>query len=1197
MKKLNRMISLLLTVCFVLGSLTCLCTVGVSAAETTAAKKEEIDLSEINYTTEIYYTAEDKLATMALAFEKGDYQLWVNSFTGEIATVNTKTGETLFSNPYDVGLSKAVTSLKSELLSQIVIGYTNHESTMINTFNSYTDAALNDQIKIKNIKNGIRVEYTIGREETNYLVPRLITAERFEMFFGEPMRAAMAEEGKEWYYNQRFMTFFSLRDPAAIADSDRKLSELYAELPITQKIGAVYQINGEITSAELMRLEEYIKTYVPTYSYEELDYDHEKTEYVSEDQNPPVFKMALEYTLDELGLTATLPANGIRFDESLYQLSYVTILPYMGAGSYSEFMPNTGYTFLPDGAGAIFRFEDLTGGGTVAGQVYGQDYAYHSITGKYQEVFRMPVYGIVRDNLYSYAKNAADGAYVRVQNENPTSSGFFAIIEEGDALATIKSYHFGKSAEYHAAQVTVTPRPSDTYNLADSISVGNNSTWTVVSDRKYVGNYKIRYIMLTDDSVAAEKGIADYYPANYFGMAMAYQDYLTSPYSTGTQNAAPEKQTTILERLKDNEVESTLPLYIETLGTIETVEKILSLPVNVMAPLTTFEDIMTMYGEMAKYGDITNINFKLTGYANGGMYATVPYGLDWEKAVGGKKGFEELLAYAASINKVSETDGKSLGIFPDFDFVYMTSLDNFDGFSLKDHAAKTIDNRYTAKSKYSSTKQTHDDFGGLLISPAYFSRFYEKLTGNYLKYLDDENGIVALNISAATLGADLNSDFDEDEPYNREDNKEFTVQALKYLSDNYNEVMVEGGNVYSWQYVDHIVGLSIDSSRYLMASNTIPFAGIVLHGYKQYTGTAINKEGNLQYGILKAIESGSSLYFVLTYQNATKLKEDVLLSQNYSVRYDIWAGSYNEEGEFETGELVELYHQLNDAIADVQTKTIIAHELLDGWRIPDADEIEADALAKEKVEREAAEAARLAEEARLRAEHLEARLSVVTNAQNAYNTAKTRLETVQIENILKNLTNALEQIENAEKAIAAAAAGEDVSAYEKEIAVAERTIRTLYDTNIATVYEVVSKAYNTVLDKQRILEESIAFFKADGTYAEAFVASVEANTAPLMAVVESAAEAMATIEGYREQVLAAANGLIVEAEEKEEEIVEEFMPAKYKLDDGSIVAVTYGEMGAPYKTFLLNYNYFDITVEFEGNNYEIGAYGYAVINH
>ena len=33
---------------------------------------------------------------------------------------------------------------------------------------SFTEAAQRGQIKFKNIKNGIRVEYTIGREENMY---------------------------------------------------------------------------------------------------------------------------------------------------------------------------------------------------------------------------------------------------------------------------------------------------------------------------------------------------------------------------------------------------------------------------------------------------------------------------------------------------------------------------------------------------------------------------------------------------------------------------------------------------------------------------------------------------------------------------------------------------------------------------------------------------------------------------------------------------------------------------------------------------------------------------------------------------------------------------------------------------------------------------------------------------------------------
>ncbi len=1193
MKKINRIMSMLLTVCMVLGSLSGLFVIEIAAAPATTVNNT--DLSQIDYLTKVYYSGEEKLATMTMAFEKGDYQLWVNSYTGEVATVNTKTGEMLFSNPYDVGLSKAVPSLKADLLSQIIISYSSTESATEETFNSYTDAAKNNQIKLKNIKNGIRLEYTLGREEAKFLVPRLITKERFELYFGETMQAAMEADDKAWYYEKKFMTLFTLRDPAVFEGDDRKLAELYSEIPITQKVGAVYQIDGDISAAELAMLEEYIKTYVPAYTYEELDLDHAETQYVSEDLNPPVFKMALEYTLDEFGVSVTLPANGIRFDESLYQLSSVTILPYMGAGSYSEARPNTGYTFLPDGAGAIFRFEDLCNtGATIGGQIYGQDYAYHTISGKYQEAFRMPVYGIVTSNEYAY-RNGANG-YEVVQSENPTNSGFFAIIEEGEALARLKSYHLGKSGEYHTVQIEVVPRPSDTYNIADSISVGNTSSWTVVSDRKYVGNYTIRYMMLTDDKVAEEKGITDYFPASYFGMAKAYQAYLTSPYSTGTENKPANEQTAVLNRLSSDELESTLPLYIETFGTLETVEKILSVPVNVMTPLTTFEDVKTMYDQLSQYGNITNINFKLTGYANGGMYSTVPYGLKWESAVGGKRGFEKLLEEAAKLNGISMTDGIQLGIYPDFDFAYVHTTSNFDGLSLKKHAVKTIDNRYTAKRLYTSTYQSYESDFELAISPAYFSRFYQKLTKNYLKYIDEDHGVNQMNISVSTLGTDLNSDFDEDEPYNREDSKGFTVDAMKYLSENYGAVMTEGGNAYTWQYTDHILDLAIDSSRYLSSSNTVPFLGIVLHGYMQYAGAPINMEGNLGYGILKAIESGSSLYFILTYQNATKLKEDIKLSQNYSVRYDIWAGNYNEEGVFETGELVDLYHSLNNVTADLQDKIIIGHQMLNGQRIPDPDELIADEKEEEANRLEAEENARIEEEKTKRLERLEARTTIVANSEALCVSSKARLESVMIDMILSQITSAKTQVEGLKEKLENTTDEDLIFMYQRQIADQMARIQSLYSSTILSAYNTVKQNYDSVANKVRMLDEAIQFFKEDGTYAESFIEKLENNVDPVAALCEEAKGYLETAALYKEQVIAAAGDLIVV--EEDAPVVETGKTnQKYAVDDGTIVAVTYGsDEETAYRTFVLNYNYFDIAVEYEGVSYEIDAYSYVLID-
>ena len=1198
MKMTKRIISTLLTVCMLLGALSGLLSFEVSAAEATTSTAEDIDLSKIDYLKQPYYTADEKLATMKMRFAKGDYQLWVNEFTGEVAVKNIKTGEILMSNPYDVGLSKGADSVKAELLSQIIIGYTGNQLTGTNVFTSYTDAALNNQIKVKSIKNGIRVEYTIGREETKYLVPRLISKERFESEIYEPLKAGLIASGdKSWEFtlNATFMSRFALRDPEKMT-SDRAKADLFKEVPITATLGAVYMIDVNISPAELMMLEELIKTYCPGYTYEELDMDHAETEYVSEDQNPAVFKMALEYTLDDLGVSVSLPANGIRFDESIYQLSYITILPYMGAGQYSASRPNEGYTFIPDGSGAIFRFEDLAAtGANIVGKIYGQDYAYHSITGKYQEVFKLPVYGVVRDNTYVYEQDAM-GAYTIVKQDNPSTSGFFAIIEEGDALAELKSVHLGQKGDYHTVQLSVNPRPSDTYNIADSISVGSNSTWTVVSDRKYLGNYKVRYIMLTDDSVAAEKGITDYYPADYNGMAYAYRDYLTSPYSTGTQNESPENQMTVLERLASDKFESQIPLYLETFGTVETIEKVLSIPVSVMTPLTTFDNIRQIYTDLSQDGvGITNINFKLTGYANGGMYSTVPYGLKWEKAVGGKNGFKELLQFANEINKASATDGNNLGIFPDFDFAYIKAFDSFDGVSLKKHAVKTIDDRYIGKAVYSATYQTYVEDGGLAISPAYFSRFYDKLAENYLEYSIDGTG-ADLNISVSTLGTDLNSDFDEDEPYNREDSKEFTVEAFKALSETYGNVMTTGGNAYTWQYVDYILDMPIDSSRYLAASNTVPFTGMILHGYVQYSGSPINMEGNIQYGILKAIENGASIYFILTYDNATVLKEDVLLSQYYSVRYDIWAGSYNDEGVFEAGSLVDVYHSLNNVTADLQDKLITNHEVLVGYRIPDEDELIADAVAAEKERVEAEAKAKAEAEAILRKELLESRTTALKTATTVYENAKAAA--AKMAGAIDSIKALMNTYRDLEDQLAEAGEDADVEAIEAAIDSTLNSINVTYINTVLANYKIVKNAYKTIKDKDRIINDSIAYFIAEGTYSEKFIEDCKVNVEPSKLLVEQITDMFAEVEACYDEIIDISAGTI-EEEVEVEVIVTETVDAnsRYRIDNGTIVAVTYGEIGEDYRTFILNYNYYAVTVEYDGETYEIDKYSYAMIDY
>lgn len=921
MKKI-RLLSAFLTVVMVFGMLPA---VQVAAEdELVPGYDYEEGETTIDYLTQSFATAEDKLTTMTKYLSKGDFELYVEPISGEIAYVNTKTGQILLSNPYDVAHPAAASAntIRNKLLSQIIIKYVDNGSEI--EMNSFVEACQRGQITVKKIKNGVRVEYAMGKMETRKLIPKQIKKERFEELI-----LANIPEGAE---KLRLMAYYTLQDAEDPALTERGRREILANFPICSKM-AIYTFDTSAGERDQERVENTIKKYCPEYTFETLAEDHLITNYTGEDKAPVLFRLSLEYTLDEDGnLDVRLPANGIRFDESSYQLTSVSMLPWFGAGS-SYF---NGYTFIPDGSGALVRFEDVRSKPvSITGKIYGQDQSYQVVTGQNREIMRLPVFGLVESEAFNAPVLTEEQLAAGILIADPgykQPTGFLAILEEGDSLADITTEHGGNQHKYNGVYTTFYPRPKDTYNLAEAISVGSNATYTVVSERKYTGSYRTKYIMLTSQKEAEEAELDSYYDTSYVGMAKAYRDYLIE---NGT-----------LTEITDTKED--LPLYIESFGALNTIEKVLSMPVKVLKPLTTFEDLKVMYNRLAEAG-ITNVNYKLTGYANGGMNDTAPYHVKFEKAVGGDKGFTEFVSYA---------EEKGIGVYPDFDFANVGMFDSFDGISNKKHLIKTMDGRYTTKRFYDSTLQSFEIGYSLAISPSVYGYLFDNFSEEF-------SALKPSGVSLSTLGTDLNSDFDKEDPYNREDSKALTTELLADMSNVYGNVMVDGGNVYSVEYADHIIAAPLDSSRYSSASEAVPFLGMVFHGSVNFAGTAINMAGDTQYELLKAIENGSNLYFTLSMQNTSLLKEDTEFNKFYSVSFDIW---YDE--------VVELYGTLNDAIGDLQTSQIVDHEFLIGERVPTAEELEADKEAIEKAEAEKAEADRIAaekaEREALLAERLEA---------------------------------------------------------------------------------------------------------------------------------------------------------------------------------------------------------------------------------
>ena len=935
---MKKVLSLIFALLLLAGSLFCMTPAAFAAEEEEAVEEEEFP----DYTTLPFVSQERKLETMEKKLDLYGYELYIEPNTAEVAVVDKASGQVLFTNPYDVAGSKGTTATKEKLLSQIIINFTDNGTAK--EYNSYADSAKLGQIIIKEIKNGIRVEYTIGRANANYLVPRMISKDRLES-------EILSKIDSKFHYSKVY-SFYDLKDPNDPNLPASVKTEMQKNYPVTKNM-AIYVLTADINNRELGMIENIIKTYAPDYTYEEMEYDHQQTGYEATTQATPVFRLALEYTLTEDGLSVTLPANGIRFDETLYTLQTITFLPYMGAGTYT----NEGYTFIPDGSGALMDYSDFAGKNTsIAGTLYGTDFAYQTLEGSAnQDIMRMPVFGIVEskskikyidaERTYTETVTSTDpvtGEEITEEVEKTMTvqeatkvnekRGFLAIIEEGDAFTRISAKHENQLHNYNSVQLSFNPRPKDTYKLSDSLSVGSSSDIEVVSNRKYVGSFTVKYIMLTDPTVAEENNIEEYYETTWMGMAQAYRDYL---FENGT-----------LTPLTDEDVDDNIPLTIETFGAMDTIEKVLSVPTTVSKPMTTFENVATIFDELAAAG-ITNIDFKLTGYANGGMYAAIPYKLTWEKATGGSDGFADLVAYA---------EEKGFDVYPDFDFAYVNSRETFDGLKLNRDIVKTIDNRYSSLREYDASLQAYVSYFTLCVSPSAFSNFYGNFSQRYLKY---EN----TNISLSTIGSALNSDFDEDEPYNRADAKEFTEEFLATVGEDMTGIMSEKGNAYTWKYVDKMLNVSLQSSRSLYASATVPFMGVVLHGSLEFTGSALNMAGDIDYEILRAIENGAGLYFILSYDNTELLKENYKLSKYYSVRYDIWKE-----------ELVERYNELNTLLADVQTSLIIGHEFLIGERVPTEAELAADAATavaeKAAEEAKALETAKKTEIAAMRQQYL-----------------------------------------------------------------------------------------------------------------------------------------------------------------------------------------------------------------------------------
>ncbi len=298
----------------------------------------------------------------------------------------------------------------------------------------------------------------------------------------------------------------------------------------------------------------------------------------------------LVITLGAEGITARVLMNEVQETNEKYRLVSVGVLPYFGAGGPED----EGYVMLPDGSGALLRFNNgKTTYGYYNKPVYNND-AYESdqFGTKTGEVLMMPLFGM------HYAAG------------NGKEAGFVATATEAAAMATLTSTPAGVNCSYTNAYFTFV------YRTAKEVSVLSR-TW---AEKAF--NMVSKYTA-TKDNPTIDFGFLSSDTAGYTDMAR---------FVSGR-----------LQELGATKITAKPSLVLDVYNSVVKLGYTLGIPHEKSSVITDFAQTEAILSDMKEH----NVTLHLLGWDEyGAVGGSVRDDYDPAAVAGGKKGLEALLATA-----------------------------------------------------------------------------------------------------------------------------------------------------------------------------------------------------------------------------------------------------------------------------------------------------------------------------------------------------------------------------------------------------------------------------------------------------------------------------------------------------------------------------------------------------------------------
>lgn len=530
----------------------------------------------------------------------------------------------------------------------------------------------------------------------------------------------------------------------------------------------------------------------------------------------------------------------VPFSEISYRLKYpvtqVSLLPYFGAGGPED----QGYMLIPEGSGSIINFNNgKTKQNGYYADIYGWDYATQR-------------FAVITETRAPFA--AFGIAY-------PESS-MLSIINKGAEYAGITAEIAGKLGSYNYVRADYKILHREQYE---------------VSARSQSAQYVYESGLAQDEYLEQSFTFVD--SGSYVDMAKVYRNKLL-----GSAKKTNEKN---------------VPVSVEIIGAIEKIQQIAGMPKVKPYRLTSYTEAADIINEIDKLG-IKDVNYKLSGFINGGVRQELMNKVRVISELGGKSDFKKLL---------KNTENASAKLYLDGAVQTQYRSGFFDGFINYRDSARFVSDELCKLYEY---------------SPIWYGRDPDRdtyyLLNSKLREKGAEKFIAAAEkyklggLSFKDNGYLLSSDFNEKRHLTRAREAANQVQQFEKAREKGLGIMINGGNDYAVKNADFITNLTLHGNQYAIIDAFVPFYEIALHGYVNYAGSPLNNAFEKEQLILESAEVAAGLNFSFMEASPKRIQE-TFYSEYYASCFDEWKE-----------QLADIYKDYNSKIAPVVNSPICGHE-------------------------------------------------------------------------------------------------------------------------------------------------------------------------------------------------------------------------------------------------------------------------------